>query len=423
MIRHKRHALTTAAIALLLLACGPYGVVLGSPEFGLLSADPGVRRSAIAELRAEGQSGVDRLIALLPLLGEEEVSELTRDLDAVCGQRDCAQSGLFWHTDLEAARLEAERQGRPILSLRLLGRLDADRSCANSRFFRTALYADPQVATYLRQHFVLHWSSERPVPEVTIDFGDGRQLQGTITGNSVHYVLDAEGRVLDALPGLYGPGLFIERLRDLEALADRLAALPFEAFGAARAAYHQARATDLNQRLAGFLRPRRAAAHGPSGGPGKVGSAQTPTATEAAFRAVAKTMIEGPLLEAMSLTRPRGRQSHAVWQQVAEARSADWRLSQASRRFLVRKHGAQDPSAGERAIAAFESALALDTVRNEFQLHAEIHRWLAAPEVSDGGFEALNARIYRELFLTPADDPWLGMVSPDTYLALDIRRP
>jgi hypothetical protein len=29
-----------------------------------------------------------------------------------------------------------------------------------------------------------------------------------------------------------------------------------------------------------------------------------------------------------------------------------------------------------------------------------------------------NERVYAELFLTPGSDPWLGLVSPDTYLAL-----
>jgi hypothetical protein len=32
--------------------------------------------------------------------------------------------------------------------------------------------------------------------------------------------------------------------------------------------------------------------------------------------------------------------------------------------------------------------------------------------------DALNARVYAELFLTPRNDPWLGLVSPGTYSAL-----
>ena len=40
--------------------------------------------------------------------------------------------------------------------------------------------------------------------------------------------------------------------------------------------------------------------------------------------------------------------------------------------------------------------------------------------------ETFNARVYSELFLTPASDPWLGMSSVETYLALsgvEPRRP
>ena len=31
----------------------------------------------------------------------------------------------------------------------------------------------------------------------------------------------------------------------------------------------------------------------------------------------------------------------------------------------------------------------------------------------------LNKKVFAELFLTPASDPWLGLYSPETYVALD----
>jgi hypothetical protein len=71
--------------------------------------------------------------------------------------------------------------GKPILSLRLLGKLTDEFSCANSRFFRTVLYPNDEVSAVLRDRFVLHWRSVRPVPTVTIDFGDGRKLERTLT--------------------------------------------------------------------------------------------------------------------------------------------------------------------------------------------------------------------------------------------------
>ena len=44
-------------------------------------------------------------------------------LDQVSGQRDCHASRLFWYTDLEQAKAAAAREHKPILSLRLLGKL------------------------------------------------------------------------------------------------------------------------------------------------------------------------------------------------------------------------------------------------------------------------------------------------------------
>ena len=104
----------------------------------------------------------------------------------------------------------------------MLGRLDEDLSCANSRLFRATLYANQDVSRFLRERFVLYWSSERPVPRVTIDYGDGRRLERTTTGNSAHYVLDEDGNVLDVLPGLYAPTAFRRELEGSLALAARV---------------------------------------------------------------------------------------------------------------------------------------------------------------------------------------------------------
>jgi len=60
----------------------------------------------------------------------------------------------------------------------LLGRLDEEFSCANSRFFRTLLYPEARVRNAMNA-YVLHWQSLRPVPRVTIDFGNGHTLVRT----------------------------------------------------------------------------------------------------------------------------------------------------------------------------------------------------------------------------------------------------
>ena len=120
---------------------------------------------------------------------------------------------LDWHTDIHSAIRDASSRARPILSLRLLGRLDEELSCANSRYFRTLLYPEPHVQRVLRDEFVLHWQSLRPVPKVTLDFGNGRTLVRTLTGNSLHAVLRSDGTPVDAVLGLLSADAFVDALR------------------------------------------------------------------------------------------------------------------------------------------------------------------------------------------------------------------
>ncbi len=76
------------------------------------------------------------------------------------------------------------------------------------------LYANAAISNELRNNWILHWESVRPVPKITIDFGDGRKLERTITGNSLHYVLSADGGIVDVLPGLWGPKEFLQEIRE-----------------------------------------------------------------------------------------------------------------------------------------------------------------------------------------------------------------
>src|SRR5215813_3921776 len=225
--------LATFGLPSLAGACGePNEIKLTRLAKEAISAQPQIAASAIAALRVEGPEGLDALFRVheavirahtdSTLPENEEWTLLKTALDQVGAQRDCYSSHLYWFTDFERAQVAAKASGKPILSLRLLGKLDEELSCANSRFFRTTLYANTQVSAYLREHFILHWKSVRPVPKVTIDFGDGRKLERTITGNSIHYVLDSDGKIIDALPGVYGPTAFARSLAAAEILFNSL---------------------------------------------------------------------------------------------------------------------------------------------------------------------------------------------------------
>lgn len=77
-------------------------------------------------------------------------------------------------------------------------------------------------------------------------------------------------------------------------------------------------------------------------------------------------------------------------------------------------------------VSSFEKAIAQDTVRNEYVFHAQIHSWFANGEFLGNenlngnslALNSLNRRVYDQLFLTPASDPWLGLVNENVYTGL-----
>lgn len=67
----------------------------------------------------------------------------------------------------------------------------------------------------VHQHFEPVWVSVRPVPQVTVDFGNGHTVQRTLHGNIATWVCYSDGRVLDILPGVYTPEIWDAELRRL----------------------------------------------------------------------------------------------------------------------------------------------------------------------------------------------------------------
>ena len=387
--------------------------------------------NAIEELRALGPDGlrafleINRLeieAALKTAPSPSKKNQVLSALDSICQQKDCFASKLYWYTNLELAKSAAQAQGKLILSLRLLGRLDEDLSCANSRLFRVMLYANEQVSSLLRERFVLHWQSVRPVPKLTIDFGDGRKMERTLTGNSIHYVLDSEGRVIDALPGMYGPGRF---MRELERITSAAATLvdseTDEDRNVALRRYHAFRLNELENAWLNDVK-RAGLSVAPSreiSRPTNVVSSP-PSAPKAAAVAISKTgLIERPILRGLSddpmLLDSVGRD--AAWSRIAYLHAEDATMDLATRRLMLFK----DPSltgAALQTAMALERAVAEDTVRNEYVLRARIHGWLMTVNVKPD-LASLNEKIYAELFLTPSWDAWLGLRPAGAYSGID----
>src|SRR5687768_5475792 len=84
--------------------------------------------------RSEGPTRLAAMLARYDAMKPgSERDKLAAEIDTFAGQRYATVSRLFWHTNLDEAKAAAHAQKQPILHLRLLGRLDEELSCANSR--------------------------------------------------------------------------------------------------------------------------------------------------------------------------------------------------------------------------------------------------------------------------------------------------
>ncbi|MBD2250373.1 hypothetical protein [Nostoc parmelioides] len=370
----------------------------------------------VARLRKQGTKGLQ--IFLKSHSNQLHNPQVRKALDALCQQRDCYASRLYWYTDIEQAKAAAQASGKPILSLRLLGKLDQDLSCANSRFFRVALYPNAEISHLLQDRFILHWQSVRPVPKVTIDFGDGRKLERTITGNSIHYVLDESGRPIDAIPGLYSPKAFLQKLQQAELVAQEYHQLPVANRDAFLKKYHSDRLQAIQTQWTADLSqlginsfPRLTESPNNTN--------QPPTAELAGSLAVSKMAVERPLLRTIQPTNSRETLAKITdeesWNKIAQLYIADTKLDQNSVALIRAKTKAANV---QQLVKNFESVMALDTVRNEYMLHSQIHQWFVEGNQTND-VAILNEKVYAQLFLTPNSDPWLGLAPDGIYSAID----
>ena len=388
-----------------------------------VSNDPATAETAIRELRAMGSEGLVAMFSkysgdierfLKTGDADENWKRIAAAMDAVAMQKDAYSSHLYWYTDLEAAKLAAKKQNKPILSLRLLGNLNEEFSCANSRLFRSLLYVNVGVSQYLRDRYILHWSSVRPAPRITIDFGDGRKIERTITGNSIHYILSPDGTIIDAIPGLYSPEAFLKYLRN----ADQ--------------AWQLASVKPLSERTALYMQYRKRSFDEIKKGREKAITTTGVQLTEtqsgtlailAAPMAVAKMIV----VDEYSILR--------VYDDFAKFEPSikfdDWgKLSKnyspnpgidANSVAMIRRQNAKTgltKAEFDGLFTKLDSFIALDTTRNDFLFHAKLYEWLNQPR-GVGELEAFNARVYDQLFRTPNTDKWLGLYSSDVYTALD----
>jgi hypothetical protein len=159
------------------------------------------------------------------------------------------------------------------------------------------------------------------------------------------------------------------------------------------------------------------------------GDKKLPGAIIAAPAAITKMIIEAPILS--SITRDAEElgkvTDEAAWRKIAALHVDDAVLDSRSQALIRRQNanlfaafGAPEATNAQLAslIRNFQLLIALDSVRNEYVLHTKLHAWLIADPNRDD-VNALNEKVYAQLFLTPRSDPWLGLLSPEAYTALE----
>lgn len=386
-----------------------------------VSTDSAVSVEAIKNLRSLGKDGLDALfqkysaeIAKFNSSGEttEDWKRIAFALDSVAMQKDAYASHLFWFTDLEEAKKQANAKNKPILSLRLLGNLNEEFSCANSRFFRALLYSNSDISKYLRENYVLHWKSVRPAPKVTIDFGDGRKIERTLTGNSIHYILDENGAIIDALPGLYSPSGFLKYLTTGFEINKTIDNAPKDQKEIVALRYRKMMFDDIKTKRNKSVAAAKVTLTEPKDGN---------SALDAMPRATAKMITEMTILRDIydNFSRFEPRINLDDWKKLSKLYAGATKVDDASVAFIKRQNAKTDLTDAQftSLLTNLVNYVALDTTRNDFLFHTKLYEMLNQTNPTD--LEAFNSKVYAELFKTPDSDKWLGLYNTDVYTALD----
>ena len=129
-----------------------------------------------------------------------------------------------------------------------------------------------------------------------------------------------------------------------------------------------------------------------------------------------KAYLETPALTLMGAETERP--AEPDWAAIGRELVGGGRLSSRSRALLRLKTGRDDVDAIAERLARDARA---DGARNEARFRDVIRGWFQARDPAGRDFGALNGRIYAELLLTPASDPWLGLRAEDLYDGIEVE--
>lgn len=231
------------------------------------------------------------------------------------------------------------------------------------------LLSDEKVRQVLNDEVIPCWQMVREVPKVTIDFGGGRVLKRTLVGNTVMYLCTPDGRVIDALPGVYTPNDFLAEVRP-----------GLDAFKAGRT--KELHTTLLKETVR----------------------------SEQIRVSMSKSYVESPLLEALGV-KPTVRDDGALVK--TESGSTDKVIERLARLItdvskqpkssddVLRESGIPEGADGSEIVAE-------DSRNNRRFLRPAIHLYLSQFEVAPTPAE-ITEDIFSKMFEIDLKDPYLGL--------------
>src|SRR5262249_28683347 len=115
-----------------------------------------------------------------------------------------------------------------------------------------------EVARFVNSNFEPAWEMVRPVPVIRIDFGNGQVVTRTLHGNIASHVCAADGQILDIVPGIYTPPVYMAALQQLRLFAASLGTAELNRQARLRD-YHREKAQALRDPRARIAYPRASA--------------------------------------------------------------------------------------------------------------------------------------------------------------------
>jgi len=383
----------------------------------------------VRELRVHGYESLTWLSEFYKFypVTHEEYKKQSHSLllfDKVCGQKDGFYSRLFWHTNFENAKAIAKKENKNIISLCMLGDFTEDLSCANSRFFRIFLYSDNEVSNLLRTNYVLHVQSVIDVPKITIEYPDGTKQIQTITGNSMHLMMNSEGEIIDALPGLYGPAFFQNWLNTIGLRQMESKTNP---------QWQKNYYSDYSKNL-DTLKKITSAISFADTSIAKVSELLPRPISESylsSMQSVRKSIIEIPILSKLqpsaylNIAERNEQVKEIELQMLAQLLKLGYEIEDVRNRsvfqpmipLIMQVKKKQTPEELTEAVEKVIKELTTENIRNEVLYHTRILEWLKDESLRKDMNAFIN-KSYKELFLTPLDDKKMGMYNPELFYGL-----